>query len=279
MSMHGIPDAERTSASVDLFGETFCITAATCSGRRRVNQDCFGWIASSGGDLTGTMVGSAMETGSCGLPDFLLAIVCDGLGGMRDGDKASRSVVDGMVAWAASGGLASGDPAEGIVRAATAIEGRLRSDYPRSGTTMSIVAAVGGRWTSAHLGDSRCYAVHRDRIWRTRDHSRVERLFRDGRITEDQMNTHPESNVMDRCMGAGDAAGTEVGPIEVGWQRLALCSDGAFGYMTVARFGALLREATDAMDILESSYGSGSDDNITVLTVDRRRRRHARVFK
>ena len=279
MGIYGVPDAEGTSASVDLFGETFCITAATCAGRRRVNQDCFGWIASSGGNLTGSTMGSAMEARSCGLPDFLLAIVCDGLGGMRNGDKASRSVVDGMVEWAASGGLASGDPAEGIVRAATAIEGRLRSDHPRSGTTMSIVAAVGGIWMSAHLGDSRCYAVYRDRVWRTRDHSRVERLFREGRITEDQMNTHPWSNVMDLCMGAGDAAGTEVGLIEDGWQRLALCSDGAFGYMTVARFGTLLREETDAMGILESAYGSGSDDNITVLAVDRRGRRRARVFK
>ena len=267
MSMHGIPDAERTSASVDLFGETFCITAATCSGRRRVNQDCFGWIASSGGDLTGTMVGSAMETGSCGLPDFLLAIVCDGLGGMRDGDKASRSVVDGMVAWAASGGLASGDPAEGIVRAATAIEGRLRSDYPRSGTTMSIVAAVGGRWTSAHLGDSRCYAVAENMRWRTKDHSPAENMYQNGLISEDEMKHGPMGSMVSAFIGGDHATELETEEIPKGWDRLVLCSDGAYGFMDSKTFYNLSVSSKDADEVVKIAYDFGSSDNITALVI------------
>lgn len=268
MSDGCIVDADHGRTAVELLDESYTVAAATCGGRRGCNEDCFEWIASSDGRLSGETMFGPVEPEDRGLPDFLMAVVCDGLGGMRDGEKASRFVVEGMVGWAASGGLTSRNPAEGIVKAAMAVEDRLRSRHPFSATTMSVVTAVDGRWTSAHLGDSRCYAVYPDRIWRTRDHSKVERLYREGRITEDQMNTHPESNVMDRCMGVGDSMDTEVRDIEEGWGRLALCSDGAFGYMTVAEFGSILRGTPDASGIVEAAYDRGSTDNITVLTID-----------
>ena len=141
-----------------------------------------------------------------------------------------------------------------------------------SGTTLSAVMSIGGSWVSAHLGDSRCYRVSGRGVWRTRDQSAVEDLFRAGMITEDEMNTHPRSNVMDVCMGLGEARRTVFDDLGDDWDRLVLCSDGAFGYMGAEDFRTVLGASGSAEDIVDAAYERGSTDNITAVLIEKSRR-------
>ena len=145
------------------------------------------------------------------------------------------------------------------------------AEHPHSGTTLSAVIAAEGRWMSVHVGDSRCYRVTGDEVWRTEDQSPVERMFRDGEITEDQMNTHSMSNILDHCFGDDGWEWLVTDDLGNDWDRLVLCSDGAFGYMSVSDFRSLLTSGLTAEEMMDECYERGSTDNITVLTLDRMR--------
>ena len=139
--------------------------------------------------------------------------------------------------------------------------------YPGSGTTMSALMCCRGKWISLHIGDSRCYAVYDDRIFRTKDHSPVEELFRSGMIDEDEMNTHPMSNVINTYVGGGHYNRAERDDIPDGLSSLTLCSDGAFGYMPMDEFNGLISADNEASSIVDIALQEGSRDNISALRI------------
>ena len=136
---------------------------------------------------------------------------------------------------------------------------------------ISAVIAAEGRWMSVHVGDSRCYRITGEEVWRTEDQSPVERMFRDGEITEDQMNTHSMSNILDHCFGDDGWEWLMTDNLGNDWDRLVLCSDGAFGYMSVSDFRSLLTSGLTAEEMMNECYERGSTDNITILALDRMR--------
>src|SRR5256714_7882619 len=85
----------------------------------------------------------------------------------------------------------------------------------------------------AHVGDSRLYHLRRGALlWRSRDHSHVELLLREGLITADQAQTHPMRNFVECCLGGDpilpDMSLTRRRPLEPDDVLLA-CSDGLWG--------------------------------------------------
>lgn len=253
---------------IDMFGGRLKVSAFTTAGIRDGNQDFWSLLAVSSGTMMWNTSSGRSGCVSTDRPDMLLAAVFDGLGGMADGDLASRAAGEGLVGWARSEGLGD-DPAGSLLRALRVIESRLTRDVPYGGTTVSAVIASEGEWTSIHVGDSRCYAVLPDGVWRTADQSPVEEMYRRGEITEERMNTHPRSNLMDWCLGNGGSRHAVSQPVPDGWSRLALCTDGAFGYMPPDDFRSLVRSADDAEAIVGTSIGRGSRDNSTVVAIDR----------
>lgn len=253
---------------IGLFGGSLRITGATEKGPRPENQDCFVFAAMSSGE--GIVSTPSGIRGFCceGHPDMLLAAVCDGLGGMEGGDKASRETCNLIAGWAESA-VSDGDPAGEFLTELRRIESSVMRDVPNGGTTVSAIIASDGGWTSIHVGDSRCYAVLPDGAWRTADQSPVEEMYRRGEITEERMNTHPRSNLMDWCLGNGGSRHAVCQPVPGGWTRLALCTDGAFGYMPPDDFRSLVRSADDAETIVARSLEIGGTDNSTVVVIDR----------
>ncbi len=255
---------------VGLFGRLYDITASTTAGRRHENQDRFAWVAVSSGKRMMETADGMLAHAEVGGPDMLMAAVCDGMGGMRDGAKAAGIVCDGLVDWASDADFGdSGEAVESLRRTLRDLDGRVADGCRGGGTTLSMVLAFDDVWTSVHIGDSRCYFVREGSTTRTVDDSPVEEMFRNGLITEDGMNTHPMSHLLSLYMGGGHPERATIAEIQDGWHRLALCSDGAFGYMTVAEFGRLVRDAPDAGSVVEGSYRRDSRDNITVLAIDR----------
>ena len=156
------------------------------------------------------------------LTDQPVFVVADGMGGHKGGDVASAIVVEEFGALAGQGY----DPQDGAAAIVATLRtcqrriaefGAQQSDQhagarPRrwyAGTTAVLALLVrdydGPQWLVANLGDSRAYRVGPDGLERVSvDHSLVQELLDAGRITEDDVATHPERHVVTRALGGPD---------------------------------------------------------------------------
>jgi serine/threonine protein phosphatase PrpC len=163
-------------------------------------------------------------------------IVIDGMGGHSDGSRAADTAMKSLLEsfWASSQPLF--DPLgflhmslskahDDVVRMGSALSVDSR---PRATTAVCLIQDGAAYW--AHVGDSRVYHIRNGRsIERTRDHSHVELLLRDGKITEDEIQNHPMRNFVECCLG-GDPAVPEMTvsgrkPLAPG-DMVLLCTDG-----------------------------------------------------
>jgi PPM family protein phosphatase len=141
----------------------------------------------------------------------LLAVV-DGMGGHSDGSRAAETALKSLLDsfWQAS--LPIFDPLgwlhmslskahDDVVRMGAALSVDSR---PRATIAICLVQEGAAYW--AHVGDSRVYHIRQgNMVERTRDHSHVELLLRDGKITEAEIQSHPMRNFVECCLG-GDPA-------------------------------------------------------------------------
>ena len=135
--------------------------------------------------------------------DAALLIACDGMGGHAEGERAAeiaqRTVVERF--WHTPQPvfdplgflhLSLGAAHVGVVT--------LGLPLPRATCAMCLVQQGSAYW--AHVGDSRVYHVRAGRVReRTRDHSHVELLVREGLINPGQVQNHPLRNFVESCLG------------------------------------------------------------------------------
>ncbi len=171
-----------------------------------------------------------------------LLIIADGMGGYADGARAAQITLQ-TVRDAFSRAprplfdplgflhLALGRAHEEVVKlgAQTPIDRR-----PRATCALCLIQQGAAWW--AHVGDSRIYHIRGGQlIGRSRDHSHVEGLLREGLITAEQAQAHPLRNYVECCLGGGtmlpDMAIARRRPLEPG-DALLVCSDGLWGPLT-----------------------------------------------
>ena len=209
--------------------------------------------------------------------------VADGMGGHAAGEVASQVAVESLQASDAS----TLDALRQAVRDANrAVWERASGDAELRGmgTTLCVIAlthAGGGGGSSeddriivANVGDSRVYQFHDgDLMQITDDHSLVEDLVREGRLSADEARTHPQRNILTRVLG--NEADVEVD----GWElvpqrgdRYLLCSDGLFNEVEEDRIASVLRRLADpddaAQELVALANQHGGRDNISVVVVD-----------
>jgi serine/threonine protein phosphatase PrpC len=115
---------------------------------------------------------------------------------------------------------------------------------PRATTAICLVQEGAAFW--AHIGDSRVYHMRHGKILeRTRDHSHVELLLREGKITEEELPTHPMRNFVECCLG-GDPAIPEMTVsgrhvLEAG-DVLLLCTDGIWANLRDGDIAGFFKE-------------------------------------
>jgi len=174
----------------------------------------------------------------------VLLIVIDGMGGHADGAKAADTALKSMLDsfWQAS--LPVFDPL-GFVhltlsRAHDDVcrlgNGLTVDSRPRATTALCLVQDGAAYW--GHVGDSRIYLMRGGQVTeRTRDHSHVELLLREKKITQDEVANHPMRNFVESCLG-GDPAIPEMTvsgrkPLQPG-DVLLLCTDGIWSNLNDA---------------------------------------------
>jgi protein phosphatase len=204
-----------------------------------------------------------------------LFVVADGMGGAQGGEVASRIAIEQFADGI--GADDAGDPAErlaGRAQSANAeIYARAQDDADLAGMGTTLTAAyVGEREISfAHVGDSRAYRFHDGRLERvTHDHSLVEELIRQGRLTAEEAEEHPQRSIITRALGPEPNVDVDMITLDgVDGDVYLLCSDGLTSMLSegeveqIAASGGTLEDVGRAL--IAAANKAGGRDNITVI--------------
>jgi PPM family protein phosphatase len=202
-----------------------------------------------------------------------LFAVADGMGGAQAGEVASKIAAEAFGESDNRGEAPEGFLREVVRTANDRIHQLAERDASRSGMGTTLTAALLGddEVSLAHVGDSRAY-VFRDRELKrlTSDHSLVEELRRQGRLTEAQAEEHPQRSIITRALGPEPdvEVDTMTVPARPG-DVFVLCSDGLTTMVPEARIARILERSRDldsavARLIREANEGGGRD-NVTVV--------------
>lgn len=168
----------------------------------------------------------------------ILMVLADGMGGHQHGDIAAEVAVKTMVeAFQQASTPLIAQPAqflqEQILKTHDVIENvRLRKRLTESPRTTIVVALIQHKKLfCAHVGDSRLYLYRNGhKEYQTQDHSVVQSLLREGRITQEQVERHPHRNKIYNCLGGDRPPKVELAdPIALSeGDVILLCSDGVW---------------------------------------------------
>lgn len=205
-----------------------------------------------------------------------LLTVCDGVGGAVRGDLASSTAVQQLrrLDEPSSEDLL-GRVAGAIHRADDRIGELVEQDPGLNGTstTATVLLFDGERWGVGHLGDSRAYLLRDGELSQiTHDHTFVQTLIDEGRITEEQSRTHPHRNLILKAMDGLRHEEPDLMEIPArAGDRVLVCSDGASGVLSPERMADILGSGTPdfaAVELVRASLDAGSNDNVTCVVAD-----------
>ena len=203
-----------------------------------------------------------------------LFVVADGMGGAQAGEVASAKAIEVFQEGLPdAGGTAEERLAQLIVEANARVYELSVSDRELQGmgTTTTAVYVGEDEVALAHVGDSRAYLLRDGAFERlTTDHTLVDELVRQGRITEAEAETHPQRSIVTRSVGPER---------EVQVDRLTLrgrdgdvfliCSDGLTSMVAEPEVEAIVKSGrpldTIARDLVQAANDAGGRDNITVV--------------
>jgi serine/threonine protein phosphatase PrpC len=213
----------------------------------------------------------------------VLAVLADGMGGKSGGRKAADQVL--MTAGQIFERHVPAKDDAGETLKQIVMESHLMikltaitSEEEPHSTLAACLLGPGLECTVAHAGDSRVYHFRgADMISRTMDHSFVQRLIDEGKLTEEQANTHPQGNLLTGCLGTQNdppLSISHIGSIEIG-DSLLCCSDGLWHYFTPRELGVIVnalppREASEMLVTKARQRARGGGDNLSLalLRVD-----------
>jgi PPM family protein phosphatase len=198
--------------------------------------------------------------------------VADGMGGAQAGEVASQ-----IAAETFEQRTDDGNPEQQLARVAHAANRRIfdlgegDSSLRGMGTTLTGALVAGDEVTIVHVGDSRAYLM-RDGEMRqlTRDHSLVEELRRQGRLTSEEAEEHPQRSVVTRALGVESDVQLDVHTHQArSGDLFLLCSDGLTSMVRQDRMQEIvasspsLQKAADRL--VAEANEMGGRDNITVV--------------
>ena len=209
-----------------------------------------------------------------------LFIVADGMGGHAAGEVASEMAVQIISQRLANlRDLADPRSAEQVREALKAANAAIfertvtEVDKQGMGTTASVLLLAGSRYLIGQVGDSRIYLLRDGALKQiTKDHSYVQEQVDAGFLTPEQARYHPYSNVITRCVGAGQEVEPDsyTGEARAGDLYL-VASDGLTGMVDDRRLQQLLLSRASPGRLVDAliseANGRGGLDNITAIVV------------
>ena len=211
------------------------------------------------------------------LAEYPLFIVADGMGGHAGGEIASQSTVTRLRAVVDADEVSPSAIEKALALAVDDIAGHPDTTDEGTGTTLTGVyldeREGEPHWVALNIGDSRVYLLRDDRLLQvTTDHSVVQELITAGKLSPEEAEGHPYSNVITRAVGASELTAPDYVTIDVRpGDRFVICSDGLtkeltdYGIQHFLRAHADPGESVDAM--LAAALDNGGRDNVTVIVL------------
>jgi len=214
----------------------------------------------------------------------ILAVVADGMGGMEQGEVASRLAVETVMSAAVPTDLNSiEERAQWLESLAIEANEVVADQVENGGTTLSIVWAIGLQLAIAHVGDSRIFLLRNDRISQlSEDHSLAAMLLASGAITYEESQGNLNRNVLTKCLGSKRR-------LNAGWIQnlslfdsdfsislkhgdiLLLCSDGVWDLVPADELVEIFTTPQSLQSnvevTIERVLARGARDNATILAL------------
>ncbi|HEU4546308.1 MAG TPA: protein phosphatase 2C domain-containing protein, partial [Microlunatus sp.] len=162
-----------------------------------------------------------------------------------------------------------------VAEANARIADLVAADYALEGMGTTVTGAVfdGQRIGLVHIGDSRAYLLrdgHLERL--THDHSWVQSLVDDGKISADEAAYHPHRSLLLKVLNGQPANDPDLTTVELrAGDRLLFCSDGLCGLVDDPRIGELAAHPdleVAVTDLVDAALAAGGIDNITVILAE-----------
>ena len=213
--------------------------------------------------------------------DGALAVLADGMGGYNGGEIASKLATTTALSYIQSNFENTPKEREDILKLVkSAMEyanmvvyekSKEQKDLDGMGTTLEVCLIYNNKLYLGHIGDSRIYRL-RGEFFRklTHDHSYVQKLVKDGTITQEEADHHPKKNMLMKALGC--TAFVEPDVTVKGFIKddiILICSDGLTNMVEEQEiYNILKKEGTLAAEkLVEKANENGGYDNITAIVI------------
>ena len=215
------------------------------------------------------------------LNDVQLYIIADGMGGYNGGEIASSLAVTSAKSYIENNFEQIDKDKDSIIQlVASSLEYANMVVYEKSkenkelegmGTTLEICLIYNNKVYIGHVGDSRIYRVRKEIIRRlTQDHSYVQKLVKDGKITKEEAEVHPKKNMLMKAIGC--SAFVEPDVAVKGFLKddiLVMTSDGLTNMVSQEKIYNVVKGNIEKAPVrlIELANDNGGIDNITVIVI------------
>jgi protein phosphatase len=207
-----------------------------------------------------------------------LLLLADGMGGAAAGEVASAAAVQ-VIRRLDTAEISGDDMIEALAGAVHRANERLselvEEDPEREGMGSTVTALMfdGKQLGLAHLGDSRAYRLRDGRLYQlSHDHTFVQSLVDEGRISQEEAFTHPHRNLILRVLDGRPDSDPDLEMLDVqAGDRLMLCSDGLPDYVSDEVIAASMSSGTPdsvVVELITHALEAGSNDNVTCVVAD-----------
>lgn len=216
------------------------------------------------------------------LPNALAAVLCDGMGGAKSGNVASKLAAEVFLGEIRRAFRDSLDPekidsmldtAVSLANTAVYENAKLSEDMEGMGTTLVGVLLHDRTLYTVNVGDSRAYFINNREVSPiTTDHSLVELMVRRGELTREQAKTFPGKNVITRAIGTEPTVAVDHfrRPLFPG-DNVLLCSDGLSNLLADQELLFEVVHGVNRQDccgrLVEIAKSRGAPDNVTVVLI------------
>ncbi len=207
-------------------------------------------------------------------PDLGLWLIADGMGGHDAGEVASQLVID----YVAKAVKKRTPLADAIEQSHFEVKDAVNRNIgkPNMGTTIVALLSKKQHYQAAWVGDSRAYLwdPHKHNIQQiSKDHSYVQSLVDSGAIKQEEMQNHPQKNIITQSLGVSALETVSVDTYEGQWQagqKILLCSDGLSDLVADTETAHIIRQNQHRSDqqiaelLVQAALKKGGIDNVTV---------------
>lgn len=206
-----------------------------------------------------------------------LLIVADGMGGHKDGEKASHIALNHITKrFESISSVGNKEDAINWIQT-TVSEANVEifkyvTEHPESqgmGTTIVLAVLTPAFLLIGNIGDSSGYVYKNKKLHKiTVDHTLVNLLVKSGELTEEEAKNHPKKNVLMKALGSSTNIEMDIFNVELGVDGIFLCSDGLTNMLSDAQIVKVLNDNTSIKEKLEKlvfkANNRGGNDNISI---------------